>query len=189
MDVPDQESALAECNQRMRNAVEHLHNELTAVRTGRPTVSLLDSVLIQAYGSALPLNQVASLSIPNPSLIVATPYDLSQISAIEKAIQTANLGFNPTNDGRIVRIPIPSLTEERRKELSQLVHKQAEEARTAIRQVRRDVNEALKTLLKNNALSQDDERRALATVQKVTNEHVQKIDTLQASKDEELLQR
>ena len=189
MDAPDQESALAECNQRMRSAVDHLHNELTGVRTGRPSVSLLDSVLVQAYGSTLPLNQVASLSIPNPSLIVATPYDSSQISAIEKAIQTANLGFNPTNDGQIVRIPIPSLTDERRKELSRLVHKLAEEARTAIRQVRRDVNEALKTLLKNNALSQDDERRAIAAVQKATNEHVRKIDELQTSKDEELLQR
>ena len=189
MDAPDQESALAECNQRMRSAVDHLHNELTGVRTSRPSVSLLDSVLVQAYGSTLPLNQVASLSIPNPSLIVATPYDSSQISAIEKAIQTANLGFNPTNDGRIVRIPIPSLTDERRKELSRLVHKLAEEARTAVRQIRRDVNEALKKLLKNNALSQDDERRAIAAVQKATNEHVQKIDELQTSKDEELLQR
>ena len=189
MDVPDQESTLAECHQRMRSTVEHLQKELTGVRTGRPSANLLDSVLVQAYGSKLPLNQVASLSIPNPTLIVATPYDSSQIGAIEKAIQSSNLGFNPTNDGRVVRIPIPSLTDERRKELSRLVHALAEEARTGVRQVRRDVNEELKTLLKKSELSQDDERRALAAVQKATNEHVQKIDALQNSKDEELLQR
>ena len=135
----------------------------------------------------MPLNQVASLSIPEPQMIVAQPFDPSLLSAIEKSIRTSNLGLNPTNDGKIVRIPIPALTEERRKELSKLVHKYAEEGRNNLRQVRRDANDRLKKLLKDHQISEDDERRGLDEVQKITDQHITMVDDLQKKKDGELL--
>ena len=131
----------------------------------------------------MPLNQVASLSIPEPTLIVAQPFDPSLMGAIEKAIRASNLGLNPTNDGKVVRIPIPALTEERRKELSKLVHKHAEEGRNGVRQVRRDANDRLKKLLKDHSISEDDERRGLDEVQKMTDQHIASIDDLQKKKD------
>jgi ribosome recycling factor len=135
----------------------------------------------------MPLNQVASLSIPEPTLIVAQPFDPSLMGAIERAIQKSNLGLNPASDGKVLRVPIPPLTEERRKDLSRLVHKYAEEGRNAVRQVRRDANDRLKKLLKDHKISEDDERRALEDVQKITDQHVTLIDDLQKKKDQELL--
>jgi ribosome recycling factor len=135
----------------------------------------------------MPINQVASLSIPEPTMIVAQPFDPSLMSAIEKAIRSSNLGLNPTNDGKVVRIPLPALTEERRKELSKLVHRYAEEGRNGVRQVRRDANDRLKKLLKDHKISEDDERRGLEDVQKITDQHVAMIDDLQKKKDGELL--
>jgi ribosome recycling factor len=135
----------------------------------------------------VPLNQVASLSIPEPTLIVAQPFDPSLMGAVEKAIRSSNLGLNPTNDGKVVRIPIPALTEERRKELSKIVHKYAEEGRNGVRQVRRDANEKLKKLLKDHKISEDDERRGLDEVQKITDQHIALLDELQKKKDSELL--
>jgi ribosome recycling factor len=135
----------------------------------------------------MPINQVASLSIPEPTMIVAQPFDPSLMSAVEKAIRSSNLGLNPTNDGKVVRIPIPALTEERRKELSKLVHKFTEEGRNGVRQVRRDANERLKKLLKDHKISEDDERRSLDEVQKITDQHISLIDELQRKKDGELL--
>ena len=137
----------------------------------------------------MPLNQVASLSIPESTMIVATPFDPSLMGTIEKAIRSSNLGLNPTNDGKVIRIPIPSLTEERRKELSKLVHKFTEEGRNGVRQVRRDGNEKLKKLLKDHAISEDDERRGLEDVQKVTDQYIALIDELQKKKDAELLNK
>src|SRR6185436_769903 len=128
---------------------------------GRATTNMLDTVHVEAYGSLLPLNQVAQLSIPDPTMIMAQPFDASLIKAVEKGIQMANLGLNPTNDGKAIRIPIPSLTDERRKELSRLVHKYAEDGRNGVRNVRREVNDAIKKLLKDHKISEDDERRAL----------------------------
>ncbi len=189
MDITDPQSAAAEARRRMAGAVEHVRHELAGVRTGRASIGILDSVLVEAYGTRVPLNQVASLAVPEPALIVATPFDPYQMAAIERAIRSANLGLNPNNDGRIVRIPIPALTSERRKELSRLVHKLAEEGRNNVRQVRRDVNDGLKKLLKNHELGEDDERRALDEVQKITDTHVQQIDELQKTKDAELLER
>lgn len=189
MEITDPASAIDEATRRMGAAVEHVRVELSGVRTGRASVGLLDSVRVEAYGSELPLNQVASLAVPESTLIVATPFDPSQMAAIERGIQQANLGLNPSNDGSIVRIPIPALTDERRKELSRLVHKMAEEGRTSVRQVRRDCNDGLKKLLKGHALGEDEERRALDSVQKLTDEHVARIDALQKTKDDELLQR
>jgi ribosome recycling factor len=142
---------------------------------------------VEAYGTTMPLNQVASLSVPEPTMIVAQPFDASLVGAIDRAIQKANLGLNPVVDGKILRIPIPTLTEERRKDLSRLVHKYAEDGRNAIRQVRRDANDKLKKMLKEHEISEDDERRALDEVQKITDNHIVQIDGMQQKKDEELL--
>jgi ribosome recycling factor len=187
MDVKDLQSLNAEVKRRMDSAIEHVRKELSGVRTGRASVSLLDPVHVEAYGTTMPLNQVASLSVPEPALIVAQPFDPSLIGAIERGVQKANLGLNPASDGKVVRIPIPALTEERRKELSRLVHKYAEEGRNAVRQVRRDANDRLKKLLKDHAISEDDERRGLDDVQKITDQHVAAIDDLQKKKDQDLL--
>lgn len=189
MNITDPKSACAEASQQMDGFVEHVRHELAGVRTGRASIAILDSVHVEAYGTELPLNQVSSLSVPEPSLIIASPFDPSQAGSIEKAIRIANLGLNPSNDGKVVRIPIPPLTDERRKELSRLVHKLAEEGRSNVRQVRRDANDVLKKLLKNHELAEDDQRRALGQIQKITDEHIQKIDDLQKAKDSELLQR
>ena len=187
MDVQDLKGLNAEVKKRMDGAIEHLRRELGGLRSGRASVSLLDPVQVEAYGSAMPLNQVASLSIPEPTLIVAQPFDPSLTSAIERAIQKSNLGLNPASDGKVIRIPIPALTEERRKEMSKLVHRYAEDGRNAVRQVRRDANDRLKKLLKDHKISEDDERRALEDVQKITDQHVTLIDDIQKKKDGELL--
>ena len=187
MDVNDLKGLNAEVKRRMDGAIEHVRKELAGVRTGRASVNLLDPVHVEAYGTTMPLNQVASLSIPEPTLIVAQPFDPTLMGAIERGIQKANLGLNPASDGKVIRIPIPTLTEERRKELSRLVHKYAEEGRNSVRQVRRDANERLKKLLKDHKISEDDERRGLDDVQKITDQHVTMIDDLQKKKDQELL--
>src|SRR5215204_4601639 len=187
MDVSDLKGLFAEVRKRMDGQIEHVRRELTGVRTGRASVTILDTVHVDAYGSQLPLNQVATMSIPEPQMIVAQPFDPSLLPAIEKAIRTSNLGLNPTNDGKIIRIPIPALTEERRKEMSKIVHKYAEEGRNGVRQVRREANDRLKKLLKDHKISQDDERKGLDEVQKITDQHVTLIDDLQKKKDSELL--
>lgn len=187
MDFNDLKGMFAEVKTKMEASIERVRREMAGVRTGRASVSLLDGVQVEAYGSKMPLNQVATLSIPEPALIVAQPFDPSLIGAIEKAIRASDLGLNPANDGKVVRIPIPPLTDERRKELSRHVHKQAEEGRNAVRQVRRDANERLKRLLKEHKISEDDERKGLEHVQKLTDEHVKMIDELQKKKDQELL--
>lgn len=187
MDVTDLKGLYAEVTTRMDGAIEHVRKELAGLRTGRASISILDPVHVEAYGSLMPLNQVAQLSVPEPSLIVAQPFDPSLIAAIERAVQKSNLGLNPASDGKVIRIPIPSLTEERRKEMSRLMHKYAEEGRNAVRQVRRDANDRLKKLLKDHAISEDDERRSLDEVQKITDQHVAMIDELQKKKDQELL--
>src|SRR6187399_2234440 len=187
MDVSDLKGLFAEVKKRMDGHIDHVRRELGGVRTGRASVTILDTVHIEAYGSMVPINQVASLSIPEPTLIVAQPFDPSLMGAVEKAIRASNLGLNPTNDGKVVRIPIPALTEDRRKELSRHVHKQAEEGRNVVRQVRRDANDRLKKLLKDHTISEDDERKGLDQVQKVTDDHVKMIDELQKKKDQDLL--
>lgn len=189
MDVSDLKGLFGEVKKRMDAQIEHVRRELGGVRTGRASVTILDTVHVEAYGSMMPLNQVASLSIPEPTLIVAQPFDPSLMGTIEKAIRSSNLGLNPTNDGKVVRIPIPSLTDERRKELSKLVHKHAEDGRNGVRQVRRDANEKLKKLLKDHKISEDDERRGLDEVQKTTDRHIGMIDELQKKKDGELLNK
>src|SRR5690242_16189981 len=187
MDFNDLKGMFTEVKGRMDAAMDRVRREMANVRTGRASVGLLDAVHVEAYGSRVPINQVASLSIPEPSLIVAQPFDPSLMGAIEKAIRASDLGLNPANDGKVVRIPIPSLTDDRRKELSRHVHKQAEEGRNGVRQVRRDANDRLKKLLKEHKISEDDERKGLDQIQKLTDEHVRLIDELQKKKDAELL--
>jgi len=176
-----------EIKKRMDAQIDFVRKELAAVRTGRATTGLLDSINVEAYGSRMPLNQVASLSIPEPAMIIAQPFDPSLMNNIEKGIRAANIGLNPTNDGKVLRIPIPALTDERRKELSKIVHKFAEEGRNGVRLVRREANDKLKKMLKDSKISQDDERKGLDEVQKITDQHITMIDELQKKKDTELL--
>jgi ribosome recycling factor len=187
MDASDLKGLFAELKKRMDGQIEHVRRELGGVRTGRASVTILDTVHVEAYGSMMPLNQVASLSVPEPTMIVAQPFDPSLTATIERAIRSSNLGLNPTTDGKVIRIPLPALTEERRRELSKLVHKYAEEGRNGVRQARRETNDRLKKLLKDSKISEDDERRGLEEVQKVTDQHVATIDDMQKKKDSELL--
>jgi ribosome recycling factor len=187
MDVNDLKGLFAETSKRMTAALDHVKHELAGVRTGRASTALLDHVHVEAYGTKMAMNQVATLSVPEPALIVAQPFDPSLLGAVERAIRVSDLGLNPANDGKVVRIPIPSLTEERRKELSRHVHKLAEEGRNAVRAVRRDANERLKKLLKDSKISEDDERKGLDEVQRITDQHVKLIDDAQKKKDADLL--
>jgi ribosome recycling factor len=189
MDVSDLKGLFGESKKRMDAQIEFVRKELAAVRTGRASTGLLENVHVDAYGTKMALNQVATLSIPEPALIVAQPFDPSLMSAIERAIRLSDLGLNPASDGKVLRIPIPSLTDERRRELSRHVHKMAEEGRNHIRVVRRDANDRLKKMLKDHQISEDDEKRALDEVQKLTDAHVKAVDDLQHKKDQELLQR
>jgi ribosome recycling factor len=189
MDVNDLKGRYAESKNRMDGQVEHVRRELSGVRTGRASTALLENVMVEAYGARMPLNQVATLSIPEPSLIVAQPFDPTTLASIEKGIRSSDLGLNPATDGKVIRIPIPALTEERRKELSRHVHKAAEEGRNHVRTVRRDANDRLKRFLKDHEISEDDEKRGLDEVQKITDAAIRAIDDLQKKKDEELLGR
>ena len=189
MDVSDLKGLFSEVKKRMDGHVEFVRKELAQVRTGRATTGLLDGVMVEAYGSKMPLNQVAGLSIPEPTMIVAQPFDGSLMGPIERAIRSSDLGLNPANDGKVVRIPIPPLNDERRKELSRHVHKMTEEGRNHVRTVRRDANDKLKKMLKDHQISEDDEKRALGDVQKATDERIKAIDDLQNKKDADLLGR
>jgi ribosome recycling factor len=189
MDVSDLKDLFGEVRKRMDAQVEFVRKELAQVRTGRATTGLLDGISVEAYGSRMPLNQVAGLSIPEPTMIVAQPFDASLMGAIERSIRASDLGLNPANDGKVIRIPIPPLNDERRKELSRHVHKMTEEGRNHVRTVRRDANDKLKKMLKEHEISEDDEKRALAEVQKTTDEHIKAIDDLQQKKDADLLGR
>ncbi len=187
MEANDLKSLNAEVKKRMAGAIEHLRHELAGVRTGRASTGILDPVHVEAYGTRMPLNQVASLSVPEPTMIVAQPFDPTLMGAIEKAIRSSDLGLNPNNDGKVIRIPVPALTDDRRKELSRHVHKMAEEARNSIRTVRRDANDRLKKLAKDKKVSEDEEKRGLDEVQKITDLEIKQVDDLQTKKDAELL--
>ena len=187
MEASDVKGLQSEIKKRMDGHIEFVRKELAGVRTGRASTDMLAGVMVEAYGSKMPINQVATMSIPEPALIVAQPFDPSVMAALERAVRLSDLGLNPASDGKVLRIPIPSLTDERRKELSRHVHKMAEEGRNHVRVVRRDANDKLKKLLKEHKISEDDEKRALDEVQKVTDAHIKMIDDLQHKKDQELL--
>src|SRR3984957_5100008 len=178
----------ASAKARMEKAVTDLQNEMSGIRTGRASVSIFDTLKVDYYGTPTPINQVANLHVPEPSLITIQPWDVSQIAMIEKAIWTSDLGLNPGNDGKIIRVPIPALTEERRKDIVKRLHGIAEDHRVALRNIRRDANEHLKKLLKDKAISEDEERRALEEVQKMTDGHIAKIDTAAKGKEKEILE-
>ncbi|MEK6375796.1 MAG: ribosome recycling factor [Acidobacteriota bacterium] len=172
---------------RMHGAVEALHNQFKTLRTGRANAGMLDGITIDYYGTPTPISQVASLKVPESSLIVAEPWDKSMLGAVEKAIRNSDLGLNPSNDGKVVRIPIPQLTEERRKELVKHAHHIAEESRTAIRQVRRDGNDKLKKMQKNHEISEDDEKHALDQIQKLTDKHIDEVGTILKHKEADIM--
>jgi ribosome recycling factor len=173
---------------RMEKVLSDLQHEMASIRTGRASVGLMDSVRVDYYGTPTPLNQVATLHVPEPSLITVQPWDVSQIGAIEKAIRSADLGLNPNNDGRIIRVPIPPLTEERRKEIVKHLHVVAEDHKVAARNIRRDANENLKKLLKDKVISEDDDRRAHDEVQKLTDGYIAKVDQAAKAKEKEILE-
>jgi ribosome recycling factor len=175
-------------DKRMQATVEDFKHKLSTIRTGRASLGILDGVTVDYYGTPTPLNQIAKLSVPEPTMIVAQPFDPSTLPAIEKAIHAAGLGLNPVNDGKLLRVPIPPLTEERRKQLVKKVHTLREEAKTAVRQVRRDANDEIKELEKSAKLSEDDARRRHDETQKATDRHVEDIDTLSKNKERELLE-
>jgi ribosome recycling factor len=178
----------ANIKSRMEKAVSDLQHEMATIRTGRASVNLLDHIRVDYYGTPTPLNQIANLHVPEPSLITVQPWDVSQIGAIEKTIRASDLGLNPANDGKIIRIPIPPLTEERRKELVKRLHAVAEDHRVAVRNIRRDGNEAVKKLLKDKKIAEDEDRRAHDEIQKMTDTYMQKLDHAARSKEKEILE-
>jgi ribosome recycling factor len=176
-----------DAKRRMDSTLEVVRKELAVVRTGRASLGILDGITIDYYGTPTPLNQVANLAVPESNLITVQAWDPSLLPVIEKAIRSSDLDLNPASDGKILRVPIPSLTEERRKTLVKHVGKVAEDGRTAVRQVRRDANDHLKKLLKDKKISEDDEKRALKQIQDLTDEHTKKIDEMMKKKEQELL--
>ena len=172
---------------RMHGAIEALHREFKALRTGRASAAMLDGITVDYYGNATPISQVANLKVPESSLIVAEPWDKSMVAAVEKAIRNSELGLNPSSDGKVIRIPIPQLTEDRRKDLVKRAHHVAEEARTAVRQVRRDGNDKLKKMLKDHQISEDDEKRALDEIQKMTDKHIDEVGNILKHKEQDIM--
>jgi len=183
----DMKEIQAQARTRMEKALGDLRAELAGIRTGRASVNLLDHVKVEYYGAPMPVNQVATLSVPEPNLLLIQPWDVSQIGAIEKAIRASDLGLNPMNDGKLIRVPIPPLTEERRRELVKHLHNVLEAHRVAVRNVRRDANEQIKKLLKDKKIGEDEEHRSLDEMQKLTDDHIKKIDELGKSKEQDIL--
>ena len=181
------DDVLLESDDKMEKAVVHLQQGLSGLRTGKASPSLVDHINVDCYGAQTRLNQMALISTPEPRLIVIKPYDPSSLPAIEKAILAANIGVTPLNDGRVIRVPIPELSEERRKELTKVANRMGEEARVALRSVRRDANEAVKTLEKAATISQDDRDRALEEMQKYTDSYSKKVDELIAAKEKDIM--
>ncbi|HYL98235.1 MAG TPA: ribosome recycling factor [Blastocatellia bacterium] len=183
----DTKGIIEDAKKRMASAVEDARKKLASVRTGRASVSLLDSVTVEYYGTEMPLNQVATIHAPEPTMLTVQPFDATQLGNIEKTIRSSDLGLNPTNDGKLIRVPIPPLTEERRKQMAKVVHEVAEEHKTAIRNVRRDANDHLKKMLKDKTISEDEEKGALDQIQKQSDLHIAKIVEVAEHKEKEVL--
>jgi ribosome recycling factor len=173
---------------RMDKAVEDFRREMAATRTGRANVHMLDTVNVDYYGTQMPLNQIATVHAPEPQMITVQPFDPSAMTNIEKAIRSADLGLNPMNDGKLIRVPVPPLTEERRKEMVKHLHKILEEHRTAIRNIRRDGNDAIKKAMKDKKITEDDEKRALEEIQKLTDDEIKKMEEMSKAKEKEVLE-
>ena len=173
---------------RMDKAVEDFRKEMAATRTGRASVHMLDSVSVDYYGSQMPLNQIAQVHAPEPQLITVQPFDPTSLPVIEKAIRTADLGLNPMNDGKIIRVPVPPLTEERRKEMVKHLHKILEEHRTAIRNIRRDGNDAIKKAMKDKKITEDDEKKSMEEIQRLTDDEIKKMEDMSKAKEKEVME-
>jgi len=185
--IPALKDSFAQLRTRMDKAVEDFRKEMAATRTGRASVHMLDSVTVDAYGSQMPLNQLANVSAPEPQLITVQAWDVSLIGAIEKAIRSADLGLNPMNDGKLVRVPVPALTEDRRKEMVKHLHKVLEDHRTAVRNIRRDGNDLIKKAVKDKKITEDEERGALDQIQKLTDDEIKKMEELAKGKEKEVM--
>jgi ribosome recycling factor len=180
--------ALAAAKTRMEKAVDDFRKDLATIRTGRANKSLLDNVRVDYHGTPMPVEQLGTMTVPDPTMIVIAPWDPSAVALIDKAIRTADLGLNPTNDGKVVRVPIPSLTEDRRKDLVKQLHKVLENHRTAIRNIRRDLKEAIEKLEKDKKISEDDKKRSLDELEKLSHAETKKIEDLSAAKEKEVMQ-
>ncbi len=185
--IPALKDSFSQLKTRMEKAVEDFRKEMASQRTGRASVHMLDSVTVEAYGSQMPLNQLANVSAPEPQLITVGPWDVSQIAAIEKAIRSADLGLNPMNDGKLVRVPVPALTEDRRKDMVKHLHKVLEEHRTAVRNIRRDGNDAIKKAMKDKKITEDEERGAMEQIQKLTDDEIKKMEEMAKAKEKEVM--
>lgn len=179
---------LQETESRMKKIIEKTKKDFGTIRTGRANPSILERVMVECYGSMMPINQVANISAPEPRMIVVQPWDKTILNDVEKAILKADLGLNPSNDGSIIRLAIPQLTEERRKELVRLLKKDAEEKRISVRNIRRDANDILKKMEKDGALSEDDSKKGLDQVQDITDKYIEEIDQLMSNKEEEIME-
>ena len=186
--IPALKDSFSQLKTRMDKAVEDFRKEMAATRTGRASVHMLDSVVVDAYGSQMPLNQLANVSAPEPQLITVQPWDVSQIGAIEKAIRSADLGLNPMNDGKLVRVPVPALTEDRRKDMVKHLHKVLEEHRTAVRNIRRDGNDLIKKAMKDKKITEDEERGTMENIQKLTDDEIKKMEEMAKAKEKEVMQ-
>jgi len=180
--------ALAQAKTRMEKAVEDFRKDLAGIRTGRANVALLDSIRVDYHGTPMPVNQLGTMSVPDPTVIMIAPWDPTAVALIDKAIRTSDLGLNPSTDGKVVRVPIPALTEERRKDLVKHIHKVLENHRTAVRNIRRDIKEAVEKLEKEKKISEDDKKRSLEELEKVTHQETKKIEDLSAAKEKEVLE-
>jgi ribosome recycling factor len=185
--IPALKDSFVQLKTRMDKAVEDFRKEMASTRTGRASVHMLDGVTVDAYGSQMPLNQLANVSAPEPQLITVQSWDVSLIGAIEKAIRSADLGLNPINDGKLIRVPVPALTEDRRKEMVKHLHKVLEEHRTAVRNIRRDGNDLIKKAMKDKKITEDEERGALEQMQKLTDDEIKKMEELSKGKEKEVL--
>ena len=186
--VTTSKDALAQAKTRMEKAVEDFRRELGGIRTGRANVSLLDHVRVDYHGTQMPINQLGTVTIPDPMMLVISPWDPGAVPLIDKAIRTSDLGLNPTNDGRVIRLPVPPLTEERRKDLVKHLHKVLENHRTAVRNVRRDFKEAIEHLEKEKKVSEDERKRSVEELDKITHSETKKIEDLSAAKEKEILE-
>ncbi len=186
--IATSKDALTQAKIRMEKAVEDFRKELAGVRTGRASTAMLDNIRVDYHGTPMPVNQLGTLSVPDPTMIVISPWDPGALPLIDKAIRTSDLGLNPSNDGKVVRVPIPPLNEERRKELVKHLHKVLENHRTAVRNIRRDIKEAVEKLEKDKKISEDDKKRALDELEKVTHAETKKVEDLCASKEKEIME-
>ena len=186
--IPALKDSFVQLKTRMDKAVEDFRKEMASTRTGRASVHMLDGVTVDAYGSQMPLNQIANVSAPEPQLITVQAWDVSLVGAIEKAIRSADLGLNPMNDGKLVRVPVPALTEERRKDMVKHLHKVLEDHRTAVRNIRRDGNDAIKKAMKDKKITEDEEKRALEEIQKLTDDEIKKMEEMSKAKEKEVLE-